>query len=88
MFSNKEYNKIILGLPTQFLFNKSPTSFYGNVFWLMGVYSVDLLIFGISIQVLLLESKAFWESHSAVNLLPQSWYLFRLQRKAWKHNSY
>lgn len=36
MFRNVEYNKIIFGLPTQFLFNKRPTSLYGNVLWLMG----------------------------------------------------
>lgn len=88
MFSNMECNEIIFGALTQFLFNKIPTSLYGNVFWLMGFYSVDLLIFGISIQALLLESNALWESHSALNLLPQSCCLFWLQRKAWKHNPY
>ena len=70
MFNNMEYNKIILGVLTQVLFHKIPTSLYSNTFWLVRFYTADLLIFGISIQALILESNALWESHSALNLLP------------------
>lgn len=63
----------------------------------MGSYSLDLLFqFGITIQALLLESGALWESHSALNVLSSEMptvlvedpYLFWLQRRAWKHNPY
>lgn len=69
VLSDTDYNEIIPGGLTPLLFSKIPMEWYNNVLWHTRFYCVDHLLFAIWIQALLLGSSAFWESHSAFNLL-------------------